>query len=240
MPNQSIASRVRVVLAEDQFLAREGLARLLAERPELELVATAADFDGVLEAVHRTRPDAVVMDIKMPPSDKMEGIEAAHRIRAELPGTGVVVLTQHDEEAYVWELLKHGVEGLGYLHKVRVGDVDQLVRAIREVASGGSVLDSRIVERLLSHRARKPGSAIAALTPAERETLRLMAEGRTNVAIAQALSVSLGGIEKRIATILSKLGLAEERDLNRRVAAVLIYLRETGTPPVTSAPPPSD
>jgi DNA-binding NarL/FixJ family response regulator len=218
--------RLRVLLAEDQFLTREGTRKLLEERDDLEVVGTAGDYDSVIAEARRLEPDVVVMDVKMPPTYTMEGIEAAHRIRAELPRTGILILTQHDDEAYVWALLGHGVAGLGYLHKVRLGDLDQLVRAMREVAAGGSVLDPRIVEQLLAYRSRKPGSAIAALTPAERDTLRLMAEGKTNPAIAAALSVSLGAVEKRIAAILSKLGLAEERDLNRRVAAVLIYLRE--------------
>lgn len=220
--------RLRVLLAEDQYLTREGTRRLLEERDDLEVVGTAGDYDTVIGEARRLQPDVVVMDVKMPPTYTMEGIEAAHRIRSELPGTGILVLTQHDDEAYVWALLGRGVAGLGYLHKVRVGDLDQLVRAMREVAAGGSVLDPRIVEQLLAYRSRKPGSAIAALTPAERDTLRLMAEGKNNPAIAEELSVSLGAVEKRIAAILSKIGLAEERDLNRRVAAVLVYLRETG------------
>jgi len=229
-------ARLRVLLAEDQFLTREGTRRLLEERDDVEVVGTAEDFASVIAEARRLEPDVVVMDVKMPPTYTMEGIEAAHRIRAERPRTGVLVLTQHDDEAYVWALLGRGVAGLGYLHKVRVGDLDQLVRALREVASGGSVLDPRIVEQLLAHRSRKPGSAIATLTPAERDTLRLMAEGKSNPAIADDLSVSLGAVEKRIAAILSKLGLAEERDLNRRVAAVLIYLREAGASTGTGRP----
>ncbi|MBI3746281.1 MAG: response regulator transcription factor [Chloroflexi bacterium] len=231
--------RLRVLLAEDQFLTREGTRLLLEERDDVEVVGTADDFESVIAEARRLEPDVVVMDVKMPPTYTMEGIEAAHRIRAERPRTGILVLTQHDDEAYVWALLGRGVAGLGYLHKVRVGDLDQLVRALHEVAAGGSVLDPRIVEQLLAHRSRKPGSAIGTLTPAERDTLRLMAEGRSNPAIADALSVSLGAVEKRIAAILSKLGLAEERDLNRRVAAVLIYLREAAGSTATGRPPES-
>jgi DNA-binding NarL/FixJ family response regulator len=157
----------------------------------------------------------------------MEGIEAAHAIKAARPQTGIVMLTQHDDEEYVWALLESGVAGYGYLHKIRVGDVDQIVRALHEVASGGSVLDPRIVETLLARRSRKPGSPLAELTPAEHDVLRLMAEGRSNQAIADALYVSLGTVEKRSAAVFTKLGLNQEPDVNRRVAAVLIYLRES-------------
>jgi DNA-binding NarL/FixJ family response regulator len=221
------SSTVRVVIAEDAYIAREGTRRLLEEREEVEVVGTATDYDSVLESVRRLRPDVVLMDVKMPPTHTMEGIEAAHAIQAEQPGTGVVVLSQHDDEEYVWALLERGVEGYGYLHKVRVGDVDQLVRALCEVAAGGSVLDPRIVETLLRRRSSKPDSPVARLTPAELDVLRLMAEGRSNQAIAESLHVSLGTVEKRIAAVFGKLGLGQERELNRRVTAVLIYLRES-------------
>ena len=220
---------LRVLIAEDQYLTREGTRRLLDDRDDLEVVGVASDLAGVLDEERRLNPDVVVMDVKMPPSFSMEGIEAAHAIKERRPEVGVVMLTQHDDEAYVWALLEHGVAGYGYLHKVRVGDVDQLVRAIREVAAGGSVLDPRIVETLLRQRSGKPGSRVAELTPAELDTLRLMAEGRSNQAIADALFVSLGTVEKRIASVFSKLDLATEPELNRRVAAVLIYLRESAT-----------
>jgi DNA-binding NarL/FixJ family response regulator len=221
------SARLRVLIAEDQYLTREGTRRLLEERDELEVVGVASDLGSVLEQARRLRPDVIVMDIKMPPGYSMEGIEAAHAIKEERPETGVVMLTQHDDEGYVWALLERGVAGYGYLHKVRVGNVDQLVRAIREVAAGGSVLDPRIVETLLRQRARKPGSPLAMLTPPVIDVLRLMAEGKSNHAIADALYVSVGTVEKRIAAVFSALGLAAEPDLNRRVAAVLIYLRES-------------
>src|SRR5579864_8421831 len=178
------SSRLRVLIAEDQYLTREGTRRLLEERDELEVVGVASDFDSVLAEARRLLPDVIVMDIKMPPSYSMEGIEAAHAIKEERPETGVVMLTQHDDESYVWALLERGVAGYGYLHKVRVGDVDQLVRAIREVAAGGSVLDPRIVRDILAHRSGKRGTPLADLTPAEREVLRLMAEGHSNTSIA--------------------------------------------------------
>ena len=221
------AGVLRILIAEDAYIAREGTRRLLAESPGIEVVGVAADYDGVIKAATQLRPDVVLMDIKMPPTYSMEGIEAAHAIKRERPETGVVVLSQHDDEEYVWALLKHGVEGYGYLHKVRVGDAAQLVRAIREVAAGGSALDPRIVETLLQRRSRKPGSRLATLSPAELQVLELMAAGRSNQAIADELHVSVGTVEKRIATVLGNLGVGPEPELNRRVAAVLIYLRES-------------
>lgn len=220
---------LRVLIAEDAYIAREGTRQLLDGCEGVEVVGTAADYDSVLAAAQKLEPDAVLMDVKMPPTFSMEGIEAAHVIKARRPATGVVVLSQHDDEEYVWSLLEGGVDGYGYLHKVRVGDVDQLVRALHEVAAGGSVLDPQIVATLLRRRSSKRGSALAELTGAEREVLALMAEGRSNQAIAEALYVSLGTVEKRIAAVFAKLGLAQERELNRRVAAVLIYLRESAS-----------
>lgn len=217
-----------MLIAEDQYLLREGTRRLLEEEG-LDVVGVASDFDSVISQTRKLRPQVVLMDIRMPPTHTMEGIKAAHQIKSEHPETGVVVLSQHDDESYVWALLKEGVAGYGYLHKVRVGDVTQLVRALHEVAAGGSVLDPRIVERLLALRSRKPGSALGRLSHSEMEVLRLMAQGKNNARLSQEVSVSLGTIEKRIAAVFSKLGLSEEPDLNRRVAAVLIYLRESAT-----------
>lgn len=218
-------SPLRVLIAEDQYLMREGTRRLLAEVPGIDVVGEASDYDSVLAESRHLKPDVVLMDIKMPPTHSTEGIEAAHIIKRELPDTGVVVLSQHDDEGYVWALLEGGVAGYGYLHKVRVGDVDQLVRALREVAAGGSVLDPRILETLLERRSKKPDSQLSQLTPGEMDVMRLMAESRSNAAIASELSVAVGTVEKRIAAIFSKLGVPEESDVNRRVAAVLIYLR---------------
>ncbi|HXR43106.1 MAG TPA: response regulator transcription factor [Acidothermaceae bacterium] len=219
---------LRVVIAEDQYVTREGTRRLLEEQG-LEVVGVASDYDGVLNVFRSLQPDVVLMDVKMPPTFSMEGIKAAHVIKEERPSTGVVVLTQHDDEEYVWALLERGVDGYGYLHKVRVGDVDQLVRALYEVAAGGAVLDPRIVETLLRRRSNKPGSALGALTPSELDVLRLMAEGRSNRSIAESLYLSLGSVEKRIASVFDKLALHTEGETNRRVAAVLIYLRESAS-----------
>jgi DNA-binding NarL/FixJ family response regulator len=218
---------LRLLIAEDQYLAREGARRILEDRPEVEVVGTAEAYQQVLEQDRLLEPDIVLMDIAMPPDFGTEGIRAAHAIKAVRPDTGIVVLSQHDDESYVWALLEHGVAGYGYLHKVRLADVDQLVRALQEVAAGGSVLDPRVVQVLLRRRASDTGSPLASLTPAELEVLALMAEGASNQAIADRATVSVGTVEKRIAAIFGKLGLAPEAELNRRVAAVLLYLRET-------------
>lgn len=217
-----------MLVAEDQYLTREGTRRLLEERG-IAVVGTASDYDTVLAAARQLRPDVVLMDVKMPPTFSMEGIEAAHLIKAEQPAIGVVVLSQHDDEEYVWALLADGVDGYGYLHKVRIGDVDQLVRALHEVAAGGAVLDPRIVETLLRRRSRKPGSPLAALSPGELDVLRLMAQGLSNRAIADTLFLSVGSVEKRIAAVFSKLGIGGEAETNRRVSAVLVYLRESAS-----------
>lgn len=230
MPDGSTPTRtLRVVVAEDQYLTREGTVRLLAEQPGIVVVGTAGDGEEVLATVRALRPDVVLMDVKMPPTNTTEGIDAAHAIKAELPGTGVVVLTQHDDEEYVWALLERGVDGYGYLHKVRVGDVGTLVRALEEVAAGRSMVDPRILQTLLARRASKPSSPLARLTPSELEVLGRMAAGRSNQAIAGELSVSVGTVEKRSAAIFSKLDVAEEPDVNRRVTAVLLYLRESAS-----------
>ena len=219
--------RLRVLLAEDHYLVREGTKRLLQSQGDLEVVGVAADYDSVIAEARRLKPDAVLMDIKMPPGYSTEGIDAAHAIKKELPKTGVVMLTQHDDEVYVWRLLSRGVAGYGYLHKVRVGDVDELVRAVEQVSAGGSVLDPRIVQRLVDHRSKKPGSPLAALTRGELDVLRLMAEGKSNAAVAARLNISVATVERRINVLFQKLELDQEADLNRRVSAVLIYLRES-------------
>jgi DNA-binding NarL/FixJ family response regulator len=207
---------------------REGTRRLL-EESGLNVVGVASDYQSLIDETRRQKPDVVLTDIRMPPTHTMEGIRAAHVIKHEYPHIGVVVLTQHDDESYVWALLKEGVAGYGYLHKVRVANSEQLVRALQEVSVGGSVLDPRIVESLLSMRKRKPGSPLARLSPAELDVLRLMAEGRNNAKISEEMFVTVGTVEKRIAAVFTKLGISEEADLNRRVAAVLIYLKESAT-----------
>jgi DNA-binding NarL/FixJ family response regulator len=219
---------LRVVFAEDNYLVREGTAALLAAVEEVELVATVSDLDGLLGAVEEQRPDAVLTDIRMPPTHTTEGIDAARRIRADHPEIGVVVLSQYSEEEYAYELLRDGAAGLGYLLKERVADVEELVRAIREVARGGSVLDPKVVEGLISRKDRLAHSPMAQVTDREREVLEQMAQGKNNAAIAKALFLTERAVEKHINSLFHKLGLSEEPDVHRRVMAVLAFLREEG------------
>jgi DNA-binding NarL/FixJ family response regulator len=220
---------LRVVFAEDNYLVREGTAALLMGSNEVELVATVADLPSLLEAVEKKKPDAVLTDIRMPPTHGTEGIDAARRIRAEHPNIGVVVLSQYAEEDYAYELLKDGASGLGYLLKERVADLDELVRALREVAKGGSVLDPKVVEGLVSRKERLAHSPLGQLTDREREVLEQMAQGKNNAAIAKSLFLTERAVEKHINSLFHKLGLTEEGDVHRRVMAVLAFLREGGT-----------
>jgi DNA-binding NarL/FixJ family response regulator len=222
---------VRVVFAEDDYLVREGTAALLGQVGEVEIVEAVADLDALMAAVERHDPDAVLTDIRMPPTKTTEGIQAALMIRREHPGTGVVVLSQYAEEEYAYELLKDGAEGLGYLLKERVADVEEIVRALRDVAVGGSVLDPRVVEGLVTRRERESTSPLARLTEREREVISLMAEGKNNAAIAASLYLTERAIEKHINSMFHKLGLSEEPNVHRRVMAVLTFLREGGGPP---------
>jgi DNA-binding NarL/FixJ family response regulator len=221
---------LRIVFAEDDYLVREGTAALLAELEEIDIVATVADRDALLAAVEEHRPDAVLTDIRMPPTKSTEGIEAARRIRREHPETGVVVLSQFAEEEYAYDLLKDGAEGLGYLLKERVADIEEVARALRAVATGGSVLDPKVVEGLVSRREREARSPLTRLSDREREVLALMAEGKNNAAIASALFLTQRAIEKHINSLFHKLGLSEEPDVHRRVMAVLAFLRQGRLP----------
>ena len=222
---------LRVVFAEDNYLVREGTAGLLAEIEEVELVAVAEDLPSLMEAVQEQQPDAVITDIRMPPTHSTEGIDAARRIRAEYPDVGVLVLSQYAEEEYAYELLKDGADGLGYLLKERVGDIHELVRAVSEVARGGSVLDPKVVEALLRRKDREKKSPLGRLTEREREVLEQMAQGRNNAGIAGALFLSERAVEKHINSLFSKLGLTDEPQVHRRVMAVLTLLRESDPPP---------
>ncbi len=217
---------MRVVLAEDHYLVREGTRQLLESSGEVEVIAAVDSVGPLLDAVELHAPDAVVTDIRMPPDHQTEGIEAAHMIRARHPTIGVVVLSQHINSLYAFELFREGTDGIAYLLKDRVGDLDELLRALREVISGGSVIDPLVVEGLLARRQTLAGSALDTLTRRELDVLALMAQGRSNTAIAEGLFVSQSAVEKHINSIFAKLMLSpDESDTHRRVAAVLAYLR---------------
>ncbi|HET6298178.1 MAG TPA: response regulator transcription factor [Kribbella sp.] len=221
---------MRVVFADDNFLVREGISALLTESAEVELVDVVMDPASLLESVALHRPDAVLTDIRMPPTFTTEGIDAAKRIRADHPSTGVVVLSQYVEEDYAFDLLSEGVAGLGYLLKERVSQRDELIRALYEVARGGSVLDPSVVEGLLARKAQESQSPLPRLTEREREVLQELAAGRSNEATATALFMSTRAVEKHISSLFQKLGLSDESDVNRRVMAVLAFLEATGGP----------
>jgi DNA-binding NarL/FixJ family response regulator len=214
---------IRVVLAEDNTLLREGVARLLERADGIELVGVAADRPQLEALISSTLPDLVVTDIRMPPTGTDEGIQIAAQLRRDHPEIGVVVLSQYAEPAYALALLEDGSERRAYLLKERVSDVEELLAAIREVADGGSVIDAKVVEALVSAR-RPPPSDVDRLTPREREILAEMAQGKNNAAIASALVLSTRAVEKHTNSIFSKLGLTEETDVNRRVKAVLLHL----------------
>ena len=219
---------LRVVLAEDNALLREGLSRLIAAEPDLELAGTCADLPGLLAAVDEEPPDVVVTDIRMPPSGTDEGIRAANAVRERHPGVGVVVLSQYANPDYALALLEGGSARRAYLLKERVGDVEELLGAIREVARGGSVVDPKVVDALVTATSRAVKSDLDRLTPRESEILGEMATGKSNAAIAASLVLSTRAVEKHSNSIFSKLGLTEEPDVNRRVKAVLLYLAERG------------
>jgi DNA-binding NarL/FixJ family response regulator len=220
-----MADRLRIVIAEDNYLVREGTRRLLQDSGEVDVVGTASNAEELLLAVEDLRPSAVLTDIRMPPGHQVEGIEAAQAIRSRYPEIGVVVLSQHSDAAYAMQLLRDGTDGLAYLLKTRIGDLDELLHALREVAAGRSVVDPGVVERLVDHRSRQAESPLRLLSEREIQVLREMAEGKSNSSIAGSLHLSESSVEKYVNSIFSKLGLSEERLLSRRVAAVLTYLR---------------
>jgi DNA-binding NarL/FixJ family response regulator len=213
---------IRVVIADDSVLLREGLARLLEEFG-FEVAAQAGDAEDLLRKVGSHKPDVAVVDVRMPPTHTDEGLRAAHEIRATHPDTGVLVLSQYVEEAYALELLSESTESTGYLLKDRVADVDSFTDAVRRVANGGSALDPEVVALLLGRRRRE--DPLQSITPREREVLGLMAEGRSNAAIAEALVVTERAVEKHVTSIFSKLDLTPAQEDHRRVLAVLAYLR---------------
>jgi DNA-binding NarL/FixJ family response regulator len=217
---------IRVVVAEDHYLVREGVVRLLEAQAEIEVAGVCADLEGLYTAVEQHRPDVVLTDIRMPPTGTDEGVRAADELRTRHPQVGVVVLSQFVEPGYALALLEHGAAGRAYLLKERVSDVEELLRAIREVASGGSVIDSQVVEVLVEARSRRRDSPLDGLTPREGEVLAEMAQGRNNAGVATALGLSERAVEKHINSVFSKLGLSEEPDVHHRVKAVILYLAD--------------
>jgi DNA-binding NarL/FixJ family response regulator len=214
---------VRIVVADDALLVREGIQRVIETYPDLEVVSAVGDLDTLLAAVEEHKPDVVVTDIRMPPTWSDEGIRAATRLRETAPGTGVVVLSQYIEPAYALDLLSAGSQRRAYLLKERVSEPDQLADAIREVARGGSVVDPRVVEVLVAG-ARRADDPLASLTRREREVLEQIAQGKSNAGVASALVLTERAVEKHINTLFAKLGLTAEPEVHRRVSAVLLYL----------------
>jgi DNA-binding NarL/FixJ family response regulator len=214
---------LRVVMAEDSYLVREGVRRLLETRADLEVVTACEDLDSLLAAVAAERPDVVLTDIRMPPEHRDEGIRAAQILRESDPDLGVVVLSQYAEPAYALALLESGADRRAYLLKERIDDLDQLAGAIRAVADGGSYIDPKVVETLVSARSAEP-SPLDELTPRERDVLAEMARGRNNAAIAESLFLAERSVEKVIHSVFLKLGLGWEAAVHKRVKAVLLYL----------------
>ena len=213
---------MRVVVADDQLLLREGIVMLL-ENAGFEVVGQAGDAEDLVRKVGAHKPDVAVIDVRMPPGNSDDGLRAAILLRSRQPGLGVLVLSQYVEPAYAQALLADTAEGVGYLLKDRIGDVDRFIEAVRRVAAGGSALDPEVVRHLMG---RPSGAdALAELTDRERETLELMAEGRSNRAVAETFGISERAVEKNVTSIFGKLGLAHTPDDHRRVLAVLAYLR---------------
>lgn len=218
---------MRVVIAEDQALLREGIVALLREH-EIEVAAQAEDGDGLLRIVNGHKPDLAIVDVRLPPTFTDEGIRAAIEARRRHPEVGILILSQYVEPVYTAELLAGGEGGVGYLLKERVGDVPGFLDAVQRVADGGTALDREVVAELVQSRDAGDAGPLAALSPREREVLSLMAEGRTNAAIANALVVTPGAVEKHISNVFSKLDLPATNDDHRRVLAVLTFLRASG------------
>jgi DNA-binding NarL/FixJ family response regulator len=217
---------LRLVIAEDHLLVRDGIRRLLETQPDLEIAAVCGDLDSLLAAVDSEEPDVVITDIRMPPGNTDEGIQAAERLRENHPDVGVVVISQYATPAYALALLESGSARRSYLLKERLQDVEQLVSAIRAVADGGSVIDPKVVEALVAENARSEESRLNQLTPRERDVLREMAAGKSNAAIGESLFLAERSVEKVIHAIFLKLGLTWEASIHKRVKAVILYLAE--------------
>ena len=218
---------LRLVIADDHLLVREGVRRLLEADPDLEVAAVCGDLDSLLAAVEAEHPDVVVTDIRMPPGNTDEGIRAAERLRTTDPDVGVVVLSQYATPSYALALLESGSAGRSYLLKERIQEPDQLVAAIRAVATGGSVIDPKVVEALVAEDVRGEQSPIHQLTTRERDVLREMAAGKSNAAIGESLFLAERSVEKVIHSIFMKLGLTWEPSVNKRVKAVILFLAES-------------
>jgi DNA-binding NarL/FixJ family response regulator len=217
---------MRVVIAEDELLLRQGVTRLLADAG-IDVLAGVDTADALLECVARMKPDAALVDVRMPPTHRDEGIVAAREIRDTCPDTGVLVLSHYLESTYALRLLENHPERCGYLLKERVSDIDELVRALEDVSRGGSALDPKVVEGLMARRSADASSPLRGLTDKEREVLEQMATGRTNATIARTLFMSERSVEKHISSVFLKLGLLDEGETNRRVSAVLTYVEAT-------------
>ena len=231
---------LRVIIADDNYLVREGTRRLLEDSGQVSVLAAVGSAPDLLDAVERARPQAVLTDIRMPTGGPtaardavpaMEGIDAAHTIKASHPETGVVILSQYADESYAFELFRDGTAGLAYLLKDRVGDLQRLLHTLVEVSTGGSVIDPEVVEALVARRARLRDSPLARLSPRELAVLREMAQGQGNGGIAIRLSLSESSVEKYVNAIFAKLDLNNEQMVHRRVAAVLTFLRDAGLRP---------
>jgi DNA-binding NarL/FixJ family response regulator len=218
---------VRVVIAEDQLLLREGLSRLLRDNG-FDVAAAVGDADALRTSIDEHRPDLALVDIRLPPAFRDEGLRAALEIRSSSPGTAILILSQYVEQAYAAELLADGGGRVGYLLKDRVFDVDEFVEAVRRVGEGGTALDPQVVAQLVARHRR--GSPLDRLTPRERDVLGLMAEGRSNTGIGESLVLTIGAVEKHIANIFMKLDLPPSDGDNRRVLAVLAYLQQDPPP----------
>ena len=218
---------IRVVLAEDHPIVREGIRRLLETQHEVEVAAACGDLDSLIAAVDAEEPDVVVTDIRMPPGNSDEGIQAAKRLRETHPDVGVVVLSQYATPSFALALLEGGSAGRSYLLKERVQDVEQLVSVIQTVAEGGSVIDPKVVEALVAENARGEESRLDQLTPRERDVLREMASGKSNAAIGETLFLAERSVEAVIHSIFLKLGLSWENSVHKRVKAVILYLGES-------------
>ena len=229
-PGYGLAVSIKVALAEDSLIVREGIQQLLASEPDIEVVAACADLDSLLEAVEAIRPDVVVTDIRMPPTGTDEGIRLAAILRESYPDTGVLVLSQYAQPSYALALLDSGSDGRAYLLKQRVHDRAELVWAIRSVASGGSVIDPKIVEGLVAAKARTERSPLTELTPREREVLAEIAAGKSNTSIAESLVLTKRAVEKHINSIFLKLNLSGAEDVSKRVAATLMFLGDAEQP----------